>query len=114
MHEMGICLEMMETLKDVMEKEGIDAIKKIVLEAGAASMLVPRYMASCWEIARANSPFAGCELEIKTVPAHGRCASCGFVFDIAKHDRKCPSCGSYDRFIALDGQGIEITEIVAG
>lgn len=113
MHEMGICLELFASLRDVMKENGITALSSVTLTLGKASMVVPRYMKDCWEIARDGTEFASTELKIVETPAHGRCLECGFVFDIEKFDRKCPKCGAVDSFVPLDGKECEITEIEA-
>jgi hydrogenase nickel incorporation protein HypA/HybF len=113
MHEMGIAFELIDSLKKICSENGVKKLKSVTLNLGEASLVVPRYMSDCWTAATLDTDFAKTELKIKIIPAKGRCNECGKVFLIAKHDRKCPKCGSENNFVPISGMEVEIAEIEA-
>ena len=68
MHEVGIISAMLKTLGRVMEEEGLSHVKKVVLEVGELSGVVPHYMEECFPAAVYKTPFADMEMEMSVVP----------------------------------------------
>lgn len=113
MHEMGIVFELFDTLRGVIEENGINKLHKVRVEVGEASMVVPRFLLDCWDAARPGTEFEDTELVIDEVVAHGRCLSCGTVFEIRKSEKICPNCKDFDHFVTVDGTSMEIVEVEA-
>ena len=114
MHEMGIVFELLDTLKGVMKENNIQKINKVKLSVGEASMVVPDYLSSCWEVAsQEEKAFKECKLEIVIEKALGECLNCHNHFPIKENDRKCPKCGMFDQFKTIKGTELEILEVEA-
>jgi hydrogenase nickel incorporation protein HypA/HybF len=113
MHELGIAFELIDTLKGVCEKNHIKRLLSVTLKVGEASMVVPDYMMECWEAAVQDTDFKDTKLKMVKTIAKGRCNQCGYGFNIAKNDRKCPHCGAYDDFVPISGMDIEISKVEA-
>lgn len=113
MHEMGIAIQLIDSLKDVCKQNNIKKLRSVTLTIGEASMVVPRYMSECWDAAVKDTDYEKTKLKIVTTVAKGRCNHCGEEFEIAKNNQKCPHCGSFNDFIPISGMEIEITEIEA-
>jgi hydrogenase nickel incorporation protein HypA/HybF len=113
MHEMGIAFELIDTLQGLCAKNRIRRLLSVTLKVGEASMVVPDYLKECWEAAVPDTAFKDTQLKMVKTIAKGRCNKCGYAFNIAKNDRKCPHCGAYDDFIPISGMEIEISKIEA-
>ncbi len=113
MHEMGIVFSLMDTLRSVMKENGVSKLKSVTLEVGEASLIVPRFMADCWDAARQKTEFKSTELKMDIVKAEGRCSKCGKAFFIAENNRICPHCGAENDFVTISGMDLNIKEIEA-
>jgi hydrogenase nickel incorporation protein HypA/HybF len=113
MHEMGIAIQLIDSLEDLCKDKGLKKLRSVTLTLGEASMVVPRYMSECWDAAVSDTPFKDTQLKIITTVAHGRCNHCGKEFAIRKNEQKCPYCGTFNDFVPIDGMEIEITQLEA-
>ncbi len=113
MHEMGIAIELLDSLRGICKDNGLKKLRSVTLTIGEASMVVPRYMSECWDAAVADTEFKETALKIVTTIAHGKCNHCGKTFAIAKNNQKCPYCGTFNDFIPVDGMEMEITQVEA-
>lgn len=113
MHEMGICFQLIDSLREVCHENAVKKLLSVTLQVGEASMVVPRYMMECWDAATGDTEFKNAKLKIVTTVAKGRCNACGHEFEIAKNNRKCPYCGAENNFVPVSGMEVEISEIEA-
>jgi hydrogenase nickel incorporation protein HypA/HybF len=111
MHEMGIVIELLDSLRGICKENKVKKLHSVTLTLGEASMVVPRYMSECWDAAVPDTEFKDTKLILETSIAKGRCNHCGRDFEIAKNDRKCPYCGSMNDFIPISGMEVEIKQI---
>lgn len=111
MHEMGIAIQLLDSLRGLCKDNDLHKLVSVTLSVGEASMVVPRFMSECWDAAVADTEFKKTTLKIVTVIAHGRCLQCGETFPISQSDRTCPSCGAKNNFIPIDGMDVEITQV---
>jgi len=110
MHELGVVLALFDTLEQIKSEQGIDDIKKVVLDVGEMSGILPDYLKECWNAARLDSLFEKTELELNLFPAIGKC-SCGEEFELMQNSRICPACHRTDYEI-IDGRQFDIDKIV--
>ena len=111
MHELGYASELVSTLQDFMDENHLSMISKVVLSAGEATGIVPRFMYECWPAVIEDEPrLKDCELEVRVAEAMGRCHNCEAEFPILKSKNRCPKCGCAD-FDFENGYEFEITEI---
>jgi hydrogenase nickel incorporation protein HypA/HybF len=113
MHEMGIAIELIDSLKGICKDNGVKHLRSVTLTLGEASMVVPQYMMDCWNAAVADTDYKDTKLKIVQTVAKGRCNHCGAEFEIAKCKQKCPKCGTFNDFIPISGMEVEISEIEA-
>jgi len=112
MHELGYAIEIIRTLEEFMDENGLTEIRKVTLTVGECTGIVPRFMRECWPAAVEDSDrIKDCELEINWIEAIGECHQCERQFPIAKNERKCPYCGCED-YDTKTGYEFEITEIL--
>jgi hydrogenase nickel incorporation protein HypA/HybF len=112
MHELGIMYHVVERALGVAEENGVSEIEAIVLRVGELSGVIPKYLEACYGAAADGTLLESARLEIETVPAEGRCRSCGRVFDVPRNRRVCPRCGC-GRYELLSGKELMIKEIRA-
>lgn len=113
MHEVGIISAMLKTLERVMKEEGLTHVKKVVLEIGELSGVVPRYMEECFPAAVYKTPFEDMKMEMSVVPGVLQCMDCGREFPVCFDSLQCPGCGG-DKLKPVGGTGFIIKEIHAG
>ena len=111
MHEVGIISAMLKTIEKVMEQERLTKVKKIVLQVGELSGVVPHYMQECYPVAVHKTRFQGTKLELDIVPGIVRCLVCTKEFNGLRHDLTCPDCGNRNKLQRLSGQELMIKEI---
>lgn len=113
MHELGILSAVIKTVVDIMAKEGLTAVEKIVLQVGELSGVLPHYVEECYPAAVYKTPLENTKLEMEVIPGIVRCNLCGEEFSAVQYNLKCPKCGS-ENLEALGGRDFIIKEIHAG
>lgn len=113
MHELGILSSMITMLEDIMEKENLSHIEKIVLQVGEVSGIVPDYLEYCYPAAVYKTQFEDMKMEMEVIPGIVKCGYCGEEFNAVKNDLKCPNCKAVDNMTALTGKEFIIKEIQA-
>ena len=112
MHELGIVYEVIKVVDEVVISNGIKTVDTIILEIGALSQVVPRFIEECFPAAIDGTPYENTKLEIISLPAMVNCESCGELYDVIKHKKKCPKC-SDNNYKIVSGQEFNIKEIKA-
>ena len=112
MHELGIMIEVVKTVENFAQKNGVSKIDTLVLQIGELSPVVPRYIEECYPAAIDGTSLQDTKLKIEILPGNGICKRCNQVFSILEHEKKCPKCGERD-WELLCGREFMIKEIVA-
>ena len=111
MHELGIVFHMIETLEEVGAQNDLSCIRRVTLELGEVSGILPDYLLDCWRWAADRSELLrGAELELVQIDAVTVCNACGRTYPTVAHGRVCPHCGSPDT-VLLRGNEIEIATV---
>lgn len=112
MHELGIMFHIVETVLEIAEENELAEVEAIVLEVGALSQVVPKYLFDCFPAACDGTMLEQTKLEIEELPANGKCKGCGSVYNVVETRRLCPACGE-TRYELLSGTEFSIKEIRA-
>ena len=112
MHELGVVFEIIRTVEDFAEKNGLTKFDKLVLQIGELSSIIPKYIEACYPAAVDGTPFQEMKLEIEIIPGNALCKRCNKVFNLIESNNKCSNCGSEDLEL-LCGKEFMIKEIVA-
>jgi hydrogenase nickel incorporation protein HypA/HybF len=97
MHELGIAMQVV----DIVAARAAGArIKRVVLEVGALTAVLPDALRFCFDVATAGTLAEGAQLEIIERLAHARCRACSRTLQLRRPFGYC-ECGSCD----LDTQG---------
>jgi hydrogenase nickel incorporation protein HypA/HybF len=112
LHELGVVFEVIKTVQDFAQKNGLTKFDKLVLQIGELSSMIPKYIEACFPAAVDGTPFQDMKLEIEILPGNGICKKCNKVFNLFENSQTCPKCGGKD-WNLLSGKEFMIKEIVA-
>jgi hydrogenase nickel incorporation protein HypA/HybF len=93
----------------VTEKLPDAVVRRVRVEVGRLSGVVPDALLFCFDLATAGTSLEGAELEIISSPGRGRCRACAAEFDTDDFLALCP-CGSADVTV-LGGRELRIREV---
>lgn len=106
MHELGIAMEIAELAT---ERAGDAQIKRVVVEVGKLTAVLPDALAFAWDAAIEGSRLEGCPLEIVVVMGRGRCRVCASEIEMSMPFGRC-ECGNTDLEL-MAGEDLRIREL---
>lgn len=116
MHELGLCDAMLKMIDKILEdKESASCeVRKVVLEIGELSGVVPRFLEESWRAVTDRTVYANTVMEIQIQPGYADCLDCHAHFRPAESGFKCPTCGG-EKLKPVSGidmtiQSIEVCE----
>src|SRR5580700_7661782 len=92
MHELGITQEILEIVAQRAQER---KVRRVVLEIGVLSCVLPDAIRFCFDLCAAGTIAEGAELEILRPPGRGRCRQCGAEFELHAVLARC-ACSSSD------------------
>lgn len=111
MHELGIVFYIIKDVKKVALENNVTSVKKVVLDLGEVSTVIPSYLLDIWEWAKKKEDILqDCELKINTIKAVTFCEDCKQEYETVKYGKTCPYCQSDHTFLKV-GNEVEIKEI---
>ncbi|MBZ9634720.1 hydrogenase maturation nickel metallochaperone HypA [Clostridium sp. FP1] len=112
MHEVGVLMEVVKTVENFAQKNGVTKIQTLVLQIGELSSMIPRYIEACYPAAVDGTMLQETELKIEILPGNGICKECNKVFNLIENNNVCPKCTS-KHWEVLSGKEFMIKEIIA-
>ena len=106
MHELGITRNIVAI---VSERAGAMRVKRVALEIGKLSAIVPDAIRFCFDVCSQGTPLEGAELDIREIAGRGRCLVCGEILELEKPFGKC-ACGS-GQIQCIAGEEMKIKEM---
>jgi hydrogenase nickel incorporation protein HypA/HybF len=106
MHELSITQQVVD---QIVEKLGDVRVRRVRLEVGRLSGIVPDAMAFCFELVTAGTGLEGASLEFESPEGAARCRTCEASFATAEVLPLC-ACGSADVEVT-GGAGLRIREV---
>ena len=106
MHELAIGQSIVDA---VTERLAGERVKRLVLEVGVLSGVVPDALRFCFDVCTRDTPVEGAELEIREIGGLARCGECGRELQIDAPFGMCP-CGSPSLDV-LRGRELRIKEV---
>ena len=106
MHELGITQEIVAIAA---ERAGAAKVRRIVVEIGRFTAVLPDAVRFCFDTCADGTPAAGAELEIVETPGRGRCRACGVEQVLDQPFGFC-GCGHTD-FDWLSGDELRVTRV---
>jgi len=92
MHELGLTQEILEIVTQRAQER---KVKRVVLEIGKLSCVLPEAIRFCFDLCAEGTLAEGAQLEIIQPPGRGRCRQCGAEFALHAVLAHCV-CGSGD------------------
>lgn len=112
MHELGICDALIKMVGDIARDEQLSGVRRITVEVGTLSGVVPAYLSDCWAAVAEGTDFADTEFVVEALPGTAKCLDCGAEFTAHLERLKCPSCGG-EKLTPLTGRDLTLKEIEA-
>ncbi|HVW28726.1 MAG TPA: hydrogenase maturation nickel metallochaperone HypA [Polyangiaceae bacterium] len=92
MHELGLALEVVDC---VQARAPGARVKRVVLEVGALTAVLPDALRFCFDLSTEGTPLKGASLDIIERPGRARCRACGSELELLRPFGRC-SCGGTD------------------
>lgn len=94
MHELGIMLQTVRTVDDVLRQQDFKELLSITVEVGEMTDVVPEFLYEAWQSIRGETAYPNARLIIERVPATARCTDCGYENGVKAFGFECPKCHS--------------------
>ena len=95
MHELSVCLSLLEQLQSIAAERGSKCVTRIELGIGPLSGVESDLLRNAWPIAAAGSIAEDAELLIETAAIVVRCTICKAVTTASAHQLSCGECGDF-------------------
>ena len=110
MHEIGIVRQIVRTVTDFAQENGISEIAEVVVDCGELSLVIPKYLQDIYPVVTEGTMLEHTKLLINEIPGMAECDPCDEIFHVVEHKGYCPACGSFEKTV-LSGQDFGIREI---
>lgn len=110
MHELSLCLSMIDLVTERLAAEGGGRVLRIGVEVGALGHVEPGALAFCFDSAARGTAVEGARLEIRTVAGRGYCFDCATEVDLHRRGEACPLCQGASVQV-VDGDRLWVTEM---
>jgi hydrogenase nickel incorporation protein HypA/HybF len=107
LHELSIC----QSIVDIVNRHAAGrGVRTVHVRVGKLRQIVPDTLAYCWTMVSEQTPLAGSELRIESIPAAIRCTRCDHRQTLAEAILVCDSCGGHEVAIVA-GEEFLITSL---
>jgi hydrogenase nickel incorporation protein HypA/HybF len=110
MHEMSIARNLVEILREELEKAGAGNLRTVRLEIGRLSAIVPDALSFGFQVMTTGTELEGAELIMDIIPLCCICRECGGRFEVEDYRFLCPLCGG-EQIDTLSGRELSVKEI---
>ena len=111
MHELSYIIDIVNTVQEEIDNSKIKKIRKIIVDVGEMSGVVPFYLHKYFPEAVKGTKLNDTELETNLIEVQIKCEGCGTVYHPDKENRyKCPKCGERKGEL-MQGKGIQIRSL---
>ncbi len=111
MHEVGVVMQVIETVEEYAREHDVERIESLVLQIGELSSMIPKYIEAVYPAAADGTMLEHTTLKIEILPANALCKKCNKVFRVTAHNGLCPLCIT-NHFELLSGKEFYIKEIL--
>lgn len=95
MHELSVCLSLLQQLEKIASDRKAVAVEKIFLEVGPLSGIEPALLKNAYPLAAAGTLAADAELIIETSDVVVSCTQCGAESPAKANRLLCSTCGDF-------------------
>lgn len=95
MHELSVCLSLLDQVQRIADEHGATRVERILLRIGPLSGVEAALLQNAYPLAAAGTIAEGAVLEIEPAPVRVRCSDCAAETDATANRLLCASCGSH-------------------
>jgi hydrogenase nickel incorporation protein HypA/HybF len=95
MHELSVCIALMEQVQRIAQEHQAGRVERIVLQVGPLSGVEAPLLEHAWPLAAAGTLAEAAELLIETAPVKVKCTQCGSESEVVPNRLLCAACGDY-------------------
>lgn len=95
MHELSVCLALMEQVQRIANEHNARRVDKIVLRIGPLSGIEVSLLKHAYPLAAANTIAEDAELVIESMPVKVKCTQCGAETQVPANRLLCGQCGDF-------------------
>jgi hydrogenase nickel incorporation protein HypA/HybF len=95
MHELSVCLSLLEQVQRVAAEHGAYRVERIRLRIGPLSGVEPDLLRNAYPLAAAGGIAEDAVLDIEPAPVRVHCNSCGAETDALPNRLLCGACGDW-------------------
>ncbi len=95
MNEISVAHGLVKDLQQESKRHGVTHVSRVHVRIGSLRNIVPEELSFAFAEASAGTVAEGAELNMRIVPAKGRCGRCNIDFDVETKNSgfPCPTCG---------------------
>lgn len=112
MHELGLIYQVVKTVDEIKQEQGLTDVSSITLQIGEMSDVVPMFIEQAWLASKDSCGYSDTDLKLEIIEARAKCRDCGFEGSVKSFGFVCPECSSQSLKI-ISGREFLIKEIVA-
>ncbi len=95
MHELSVCLSLLDQVERIAKEHGAERVERILLRIGPLSGVEAPLLAHAYPLAAAGTLAEHAELEIETAPVRVHCIDCGEESEATANRLLCAHCASH-------------------
>jgi hydrogenase nickel incorporation protein HypA/HybF len=95
MHELSVCLALLDQVESVARKHGATEVERILLRVGPLSGVEPPLLKSAFPLAAAGTIAESAVLDIEAAPVRVQCDACGAETPAEPNRLLCGRCGGF-------------------
>ncbi|WP_330981826.1 MULTISPECIES: hydrogenase maturation nickel metallochaperone HypA [Enterobacterales] len=95
MHELSLCLSMVDQIEQQARAHGARKVTSVWLEVGALACVEEQALRFSYASATKGTVAEGSELQLSFLPAQAWCWDCCISVTVMQHASPCPRCGGY-------------------
>ena len=110
MHELSVCIALLDKVQSLAEEHGAGKVTEIVLKIGPLSGIEVPLLQHAYPLAAAGSLAEDANLLIETANVIVRCSQCGAESEVVANRLLCPACEDF-RTTVISGDELVLERI---
>lgn len=95
MHELSVCIALMQQVERIAQEHDAERVERIVLQVGPLSGVEAPLLEHAWPLACTGTLAEAAELVIENAAVKVECTQCGAVSEAVPNRLLCASCGDF-------------------
>jgi hydrogenase nickel incorporation protein HypA/HybF len=95
MHELSVCLSLLEEVKRIARENGAGSVPRIIVKVGPLSGVEPDLLRNAYPLAAAGTVAENADLEIEIAGVVVSCSQCGGESPATANRLLCAHCGDF-------------------